>query len=158
MSDTLVELARLLEKGGFVMPPLVAGALLLWFALGYRGVLLYRFDAAKASHLGEDALRETEMGLDRFSSLVKSIVRAAPLAGLLGTVSGMIDTFDALGDTTLLSQAGGVAGGISEALFSTQMGLLVAIPGLLIGRILDRRQERLQAEVAQLSNIEGVKA
>ena len=60
----------------------------------------------------------------------------APLAGLLGTVAGMIETFDSLGSMSLFSQSGGVAGGISQALISTQMGLAVAIPGLLAGRIL----------------------
>lgn len=89
--------------------------------------------------------REREIG--RFSVLADAIVVIAPLTGLLGTVSGMIETFDSLADMALFSQSGGIAGGISEALFTTQMGLAVAIPGLLVGRMLKRRQASLQEEL-----------
>ena len=65
-----------------------------------------------------------------------------------GTVSGMMTTFDSLGDQSLLSQASlGVAAGISEALFSTQLGLMISIPGLLFGRLLQRRQRLLELRV-----------
>ncbi|MCB0379277.1 MAG: MotA/TolQ/ExbB proton channel family protein [Bdellovibrionales bacterium] len=74
---------------------------------------------------------------------IRSIVVVAPLLGLLGTVIGMIETFDSLQDQALFSQSGGIAGGISQALITTEMGLVVAIPGLLIGRYLDRRQEEM---------------
>ena len=91
--------------------------------------------------------------MSAFSGLVTAVVMAAPLTGLLGTVNGMIETFDALGDMALFSQSGGIAGGISEALFSTQMGLAVAIPGLIVGKLLDRRQEALETELARLKDI-----
>jgi biopolymer transport protein ExbB len=94
---------------------------------------------------------EDEIG--RFSVLVGSIVAAAPLLGLLGTVIGMIETFDSLGDMSLFSQSGGIAGGISQALFTTQMGLAVALPGLVIGRILDRRQSLIEMELAKIKDI-----
>ncbi|MDZ7829411.1 MAG: MotA/TolQ/ExbB proton channel family protein [Halofilum sp. (in: g-proteobacteria)] len=42
----------------------------------------------------------------------------------------MIETFESLGDMSLFSQSGGIAGGISQALFTTQLGLAVAIPGM----------------------------
>ena len=75
----------------------------------------------------------------------------SPLLGLLGTVSGMMITFDSLGDQSLLSQASvGVAAGISEALFSTQLGLMISIPGLLIGRLLQKRQRQLELKVDEL--------
>jgi biopolymer transport protein ExbB len=61
----------------------------------------------------------------------------------------MIETFDSLAEMSLFSQSGGIAGGISEALFTTQMGLIVAVPGVLLGRILDRRAERLAEEIEQ---------
>ncbi|MEF2146442.1 MAG: MotA/TolQ/ExbB proton channel family protein [Desulfovibrionaceae bacterium] len=66
----------------------------------------------------------------------------APLLGLLGTVTGMIGAFDALaawgtGNPRALS------GGISEALVSTQTGLLVAIPALFAGHFLRRRAQTL---------------
>jgi biopolymer transport protein ExbB len=63
----------------------------------------------------------------------------------------MIETFRSLAEMSLFSAGGGgIAGGISEALFSTQMGLVVAVPGLLLGRMLDRREELVRAELHKL--------
>jgi biopolymer transport protein ExbB len=59
----------------------------------------------------------------------------------------MIETFDSLAEMALFTQSGGIAGGISEALFTTQMGLAVAIPGLLVGRVLKRKQTALEDEL-----------
>lgn len=83
-------------------------------------------------------------------SVIRSVVAVAPLLGLLGTVTGMIETFRSLGDMELFSQGGGIAGGIGEALLTTQMGLAVAVPGIIIGRILERRQATLEDELDQL--------
>lgn len=74
---------------------------------------------------------------------IRSIVIVAPLLGLLGTVIGMIETFESLQNAALFSQSGGIAGGISQALITTQLGLVVAIPGLLIGKKLDRKQNKM---------------
>jgi biopolymer transport protein ExbB len=73
--------------------------------------------------------------LERFGSTILVFAAVAPLLGLLGTVTGMISTFDIItefgtGDPKLLS------GGISEALVTTQLGLIVAIPLLLLGNLL----------------------
>ena len=54
---------------------------------------------------------------------------------------------------SLFAQSGGIAGGMSLALFTTQMGLAVAIPGLLIGRILDQRQRGLELELQKIKDI-----
>ncbi|MBN2800884.1 MAG: MotA/TolQ/ExbB proton channel family protein [Deltaproteobacteria bacterium] len=89
-------------------------------------------------------LAELEDGLGRGRRLIRALVAISPLLGLLGTVSGMIETFSSLGEMTLHAQSGGIAGGISVALVSTQLGLLVAIPGLLAGRMLDQREDGLR--------------
>jgi len=71
----------------------------------------------------------------------------APLFGLLGTVTGMITTFDVLAIFgTGNSKA--MAGGISEALITTQTGLLLAVPGLYMKNFLTRRANNLQHQVA----------
>jgi len=101
----------------------------------------------------DDSFNEFHNQLTKHSVLIRSIVTIAPLAGLLGTVAGMIETFDSLGDMTLFSQSGGIAGGISQALFTTQMGLAIAIPGLIIERLLKRKQIRMQRELAQIKDI-----
>jgi biopolymer transport protein ExbB len=98
----------------------------------------------------DEALIPYEREIKRFESLATAIVMVAPLLGLLGTVGGMIETFSALGDMALFTQSGGIAGGISQALLTTQMGLVVAIPGLLVGRILGRKAQKLEGELQQV--------
>jgi biopolymer transport protein ExbB len=94
---------------------------------------------------------KTEM--NKHKALVRSLVAVAPLLGLLGTVDGMIETFASLGDMALFTQSGGIAGGISRALFTTQMGLAISIPGLLIGRIIERRQQNINRELDQIRDL-----
>lgn len=77
--------------------------------------------------------------------LMQIAVGAAPLVGLLGTVTGMLATFSALsngsgGDQTMQS----IAKGISEALYTTETGLVVALPGLFFHYLLSRRFEKLR--------------
>ncbi|MFP6624405.1 MAG: MotA/TolQ/ExbB proton channel family protein [Myxococcota bacterium] len=80
--------------------------------------------------LDEVVLRESSKLL-RFQWLVKTVSVLAPLLGLLGTVTGMIQTFQAItlfgaGDPKMM------AGGISEALVTTMLGLMTAIPLVLL--------------------------
>jgi biopolymer transport protein ExbB len=82
----------------------------------------------------ESILQESS-ALDRFGSAILVIASVSPLLGLLGTVTGMISTFDVItefgtGDPKLLS------GGISIALVTTKLGLTVAIPALMLGSLL----------------------
>ncbi len=81
--------------------------------------------------------------LDRFGSTILVFAAVGPLLGLLGTVTGMIATFDVItefgtGNPKLLS------GGISEALITTELGLIVAIPALLIGNLLSGWAENIK--------------
>lgn len=81
--------------------------------------------------------------LDRFEPSIRVFAAVAPLLGLLGTVTGMISTFDVItvygtGDPKLLS------GGISEALITTQLGLTVAIPLLILGSLLSGWSEGIK--------------
>lgn len=101
----------------------------------------------------DDAFFEHKRAIARYSKTVRILVAVAPLAGLLGTVTGMIETFDSLGSMSLFSQSGGIAGGISQALFTTQMGLVVAVPGLIIGKMLDRRQNDIERELDQITDL-----
>jgi biopolymer transport protein ExbB len=101
----------------------------------------------------DDVLWEEERELRKYNRLIMTIVAAAPLMGLLGTVIGMIETFDSLGDMSLFSQSGGIAGGISQALITTQMGLAVAIPGLIVNGMLHRKQKSLEVDLARLKDI-----
>ncbi|MDT8408918.1 MAG: MotA/TolQ/ExbB proton channel family protein [Wenzhouxiangellaceae bacterium] len=101
----------------------------------------------------DDEFADLEQTTRRFGKLIFAIVAVAPLMGLLGTVVGMIETFDSLGDMSLFAQSGGIAGGISQALFTTQMGLAVAIPGLVVGSMLDRKASAIRHELAQIKDL-----
>ncbi len=95
--------------------------------------------------VSESVLHETPH-LDRFGSTIMVIAAVSPLLGLLGTVTGMIATFDIItefgtGNPKLLS------GGISVALVTTELGLIVAIPALLLGNLLSAWAERIKDEM-----------
>ena len=80
-------------------------------------------------------------------------VMISPLLGLLGTVAGMIETFDSLAAMALFTQSGGIAGGVAQALLTTQTGLTVAIPGVLIQNILQKKQMNIQNNLAQIKDL-----
>lgn len=111
--------------------------------------------------IGHDALEETltqhfgalRDALGQGASLSATLVGVAPLLGLLGTVTGMITTFDALATMTMFSRSGGIAGGISEALVSTQLGLTVAIPGAIAAKLMDQRAARRREQLDELEQI-----
>lgn len=189
--NALHRLLDYFDLGGFVMPPLALGTLVLWYCIGLRwqllrrgnrrsarvmigrylagyerapsgivdtavvwGVLLKRNNPEKPLRpLLDDAFCEFGPELKRGRVLIRTIVTTAPLAGLLGTVVGMIETFDSLGEMALFTQTGGIAAGISQALFTTQMGLAVAVPGIVVGRILERKERRIRNELEQVKDV-----
>lgn len=91
--------------------------------------------------------------ISKYAVLVKTIVVLAPLIGLLGTVMGMIETFDALQNSSMFSQGSSISGGISKALFTTELGLVVAVPGLILGKVLDKKEDRFHTEFEQITDI-----
>jgi biopolymer transport protein ExbB len=101
----------------------------------------------------DEVIMELNQELHRYQHVVRTLVMIAPLLGLLGTVIGMIETFESLGDMSLFSQSGGIAGGISQALITTQMGLIIAIPGMFFDRFLARREAKLRDEILQIREI-----
>lgn len=84
--------------------------------------------------------------LERFVGAIAVIASIAPLLGLLGTVSGMIKTFRLM---TLFGAGNpaAVSSGISEALVTTELGLVVAIPALIVHALLTRRIKRYQSQL-----------
>ena len=96
------------------------------------------------------AFYDFEREINKFSVLVKTIVIISPLLGLLGTVVGMVETFDSLAAMALFTQSGGIAGGIAQALITTQMGLAVAIPGLLLHNAQNKKQQQIEKDLVQI--------
>lgn len=147
------DLRRLVEADRMPRSGVLGRALRVARAITRRQTRPGQISAHDLDALLEEGLMPIRRDLTRFKVLVTAIVMTAPLAGLLGTVSGMIETFDALGDKALFAATGGVAGGISQALLTTQMGLIVAVPGVIVGRLLDRRQRGLEADLDQLREL-----
>jgi len=102
----------------------------------------------------DDALQEAFLyefpRLERGLPSIRTLASLAPMLGLLGTVTGIIATFD------MISVMGGgkprlMAGGISEALVTTATGLIIAIPGLLAYSVLGARVQRLISNAESFS-------
>ena len=102
------------------------------------------------SRLQEGRLAE----LPRFArelGVLKAIVVAAPLLGLLGTVKGMIATFSVLSTRGTASMES-LSAGISEALVTTQVGLVVALPGLIGAYVISRRLADLEGTLDRVES------
>ena len=84
--------------------------------------------------------------------LLNTLVAAAPLAGLLGTVIGMLGTFGGLAAGGSESMAL-VAGGIHEALLTTQTGLMIALPGVFASLVIKRRKNTLEEAISRLESM-----
>ena len=129
-----------------------------------RAILSHkRVDAIGRAELASSALIKEVARAERWLSLLKLIAAVAPLLGLLGTVMGMIETFDVIsaygsGDASRLS------GGISKALITTELGLIVAVPTLFVhgalsswvDRVIDRLERVARDLPALLSEAQDV--
>jgi biopolymer transport protein ExbB len=139
----LNEAFALLEQGGTSRE---ADGICLRLVNGFRSVrtgdsmLDQRF-------LEQQAMRQ-KPSIWRFLSTITILAATAPLLGLLGTVTGMVTTFDviALFGT---GNAKALSGGISKALVTTQCGLLVGIPGLFTSRLLTRRAHAIERRLTE---------
>ncbi len=95
-----------------------------------------------------EAISKEVPKLERFLQSLSLIAAIAPLLGLLGTVCGMIKTFHVItlfgtGDPRMM------AGGISEALITTEFGLFVAIPAMFLYTLLERKVDKIIAEMEE---------
>ncbi|MFW6415628.1 MAG: MotA/TolQ/ExbB proton channel family protein [Thermodesulfobacteriota bacterium] len=90
--------------------------------------------------------RKYEEEIERSTGTILVLAAIAPLLGLLGTVAGMVTTFDVIAKFGT-GDAKAMASGISEALLTTQTGLVVAVPGLVMGNFLKRRVESVKGRM-----------
>ena len=97
----------------------------------------------------EEIIREAVLAqtgkLEKGMWLLGAVVNTAPQLGLLGTVTGMITSFSALSASAESSKI--VAAGISEALYTTAFGLIVAIPSLIFYNYFNRRIDAIALEM-----------
>ena len=88
--------------------------------------------------------------LERFLPFMALTAAAAPLLGLLGTVTGMINTFKLI-TVFGTGDASNLASGISQALVTTELGLIVAIPSLIIHGLLSRMARQKLGDLEQIA-------
>lgn len=91
--------------------------------------------------------------IDRRLLVINTLVAAAPLAGLLGTVTGMLAMFTGLSQGTGPAGMEKVADGMQQALITTQTGLTIALPGLFIGLIIKSKRDRIAGTLKRLESL-----
>ena len=156
-----------LLAGGWVIAAIVAASVLMWILILDRYLYLWRRKAKERdallaywrAHRSSDARvnRRLRAGLTSsyngkliaFLPTIQVITAILPLLGLLGTVSGMIKTFEVM---TVFGSGNvrGMAEGISQALITTMAGLLTALAGMYFAGDL---QGRVRNETEQLSEV-----
>ena len=92
-----------------------------------------------------------EPTLSKNLAIIAVLASIAPLLGLLGTVFGMIETFNVI-SVFGTGNARAMASGISIAMVTTQTGLVVAVPGLLSSFLLQRRAQRFELRLEEITS------
>jgi len=181
-SRFLTEFQALFQEGGWVFGGLLVLAFSIAFSLlSIRRLLLFRHAPQPARSSWVQLLQRTdldepelqtvagfftrdgqaeELELELFGKLRRrfsftfTLISAAPLLGLLGTVSGMFATFHGLSLSATQAPVDVISGGISEALITTQTGLVIGVPAFIACSLLKSRArsmelafERLKARV-----------
>lgn len=82
-----------------------------------------------------------------------TLVTTAPLMGLLGTVMGMLTTFSGLAISTTGSTVDQIAAGISEALITTQTGLIIAIPAYVMATVIQKRRTEMDGFLTTMETV-----
>ena len=106
---------------------------------------------AQAIEAMQEVGEEETMKMDHKLSYTALIGTVSPMIGLFGTVHGMINAFQTIAFSETTPKANELAKGISTALFTTLIGLAIAIPAIAAFNILRNRQQRLTLEVGILS-------
>lgn len=117
-------------------------------------ILVYSLSNKEYS-LSNAFVRAAGQELSRFQqglATLDTCITAAPLLGLLGTVTGMMRTFGALGGGDIGAAAGTITGGVAEALIATACGLAVAVLGLFPYNYLNAREQQAKQEVSDASH------
>jgi len=99
----------------------------------------------------QEAGEDENMALEHRLSYVALIGTVAPMMGLMGTVQGMISSFDKIAMSAVSPKPSELADGISTALVTTLIGLLLAIPAMVFHSILKNRIQRLVLEIGMVS-------
>jgi biopolymer transport protein ExbB len=153
------QLLELIEKGGPAMVAIVALSVVLYsrcfkllLSLRRTRQQLRASQPAIAGRRIDPSWMQAEVqeSFRQHRVALSAMIAAAPLLGLLGTVSGMVKTFDSLAGKAGEKSMEGLARGISEVLVATQSGLLVALPALLFVYLAHREVLRHVQQLGQM--------
>jgi len=165
LTNNLFNIQLLLESGGLVLWAILIASVVMWTLILERYVFVYlthpkevktlianwqqRSDRNSwyASQIRQGMISESTASLKQYLMSIRTLIAALPMLGLLGTVDGMIQTFDVL-TVFGTGNARGMAGGISVALITTMGGLLAALSGMYFSAQLEQRVSRSVDNVA----------
>ncbi len=109
-------------------------------------------DAATIEPAAMELIEDARPAVERFGAVLSTIITAAPLLGILGTVTGIIQSFRLLGGEGTVTDPAAVAAGIAVALYTTAFGLIVALitlfPYVVFRTQADRMLSRLETIAA----------
>jgi biopolymer transport protein ExbB len=136
-------LVELVERGGPVMMAILGLSVILYSRCFKLLLSLWRSsreldrEPAHVMQLPQlrNAREDVQESFRQQRIALGAMIAAAPLLGLLGTVSGMVTTFESLSGHSMEKTMEGLARGISEVLVATESGLMVAIPALMVVHI-----------------------
>lgn len=147
------DLSLLMDRGGHVLWAILVLSTVLWMILLTGARRLKDAEKAWSTATAASRRRMMQAALVRVRRTAAAeavwarvIVALLPLLGLLGTVTGMIESFETL-SAAGGSDPGGLTGGISAALLTTLAGLVTALPGVFAVHRLERRTDRLADKV-----------
>lgn len=153
------DLRGFLELGGPVLWLVIGAGLLMWLliiervlylALGLPGdrermrqqwLARSEHHSWQARQIRRELLAELHLRTAGAGHLIRSLIAMAPLLGLLGTVTGMLEVFDVMAQTGT-ANARAMAGGISRATLPTLAGMVMALAGLYVNALLSGWSQR----------------
>ncbi len=156
LTNNLFNIELLLESGGIVLWAILIASVVMWTLIIERYFFVYfihppqvkqllavwqgRSDRNSwyAQKIRQGIIAESSALLKQYLMAIRTLIAALPMLGLLGTVDGMIQTFDVL-TVFGTGNARGMAGGISVALITTMGGLLAALSGMYFCTQLEQR-------------------
>lgn len=151
---------RTLDEGGLTLWALLVLAVMIYalvFGVWWRGRAIRRKVLA-SDWTGDTSARDAERRFAAFEldeiawverrlPFLGVLIAAAPLLGLLGTVAGMLVSFDGLAGSTGGEPIDTISAGISKALVTTQAGLVIAVPAAFLLALLKRQAESTHLEL-----------
>lgn len=118
----------------------------------YPRIIRWIADAPPGDEVAVEAAERFRAVFERFSATLSTIITAAPLLGILGTVIGIIESFDLLGQSERIADVGDVASGIAEALLTTAFGLIVALVTLFPYMVFRAKADRCLGMIELLAS------